>query len=145
VRPEREEAGTLRLYVVHALVSRLQRQPVREELLPGTPNSCTSFGSSLPIRGVQRLTVATPVPSMLLKPETVHLKPRGAEGQIFQRSLSLLVSNLSSTRSKASVLMRAPPEKGCSMAPMVNSTRPITAARVNTISLCAQVFSRPNR
>src|SRR5918997_4179014 len=50
-------------------------------------------------------------------------------------SLSLLVSNLSSTRSKASVPMRAPPEKGCSMAPMVNSTSPITVARVSTISL----------
>ena len=35
------------------------------------------------------------------------------------------------------------PEKGCSMAPMVKSTSPITAARVNTISLCAHVFSRP--
>src|SRR5829696_9398611 len=63
----------------------------------------------------------------------------------FQRSLSLLVSNLSSTSSKAPVPMRAPPEKGCSMAPTVNKTSPITAARIITISLCAQVLSRPKR
>jgi hypothetical protein len=63
----------------------------------------------------------------------------------FQRSLSLLVSNLSRISSKAPVPMRAPPEKGCSMAPTVNKTSPITAARVPTISLCAHVFSRPNR
>jgi hypothetical protein len=36
----------------------------------------------------------------------------------------LLVSNLSSTSSKAPVPMRAPLEKGCSVAPMVNSTSP---------------------
>ena len=65
--------------------------------------------------------------------------------ELYRRLLSLLVSNLSSTRSKASVPMRAPPEKGCSMAPMVNSTSPITAARVTTINLCAQVFCSPKR
>ena len=57
----------------------------------------------------------------------------------------MLVSNLSNIRSKASVPMRAPPEKGCSMAPMVNSTSPITPAKATTISLCAHVFSSPNR
>jgi hypothetical protein len=31
------------------------------------------------------------------------------------------------------------------MAPMVNSTSPITPANASTISLCAHVFSSPNR
>jgi hypothetical protein len=60
----------------------------------------------------------------------------------YRRSLSLLVSILSSTSSKNPVPMRAPPAKGCPKAPMVNNTSPMTAARVSTISLCAQVLSR---
>jgi hypothetical protein len=63
----------------------------------------------------------------------------------YRRLLSLLVSNLSRIRSKAPVPMRAPPEKGCSRAPMVNKTSPITAARVTTIRRCAHVFSSPKR
>ena len=43
---------------------------------------------------------------------------------IYRSTLSLLVSNLSSISSKAPVPIRAPPEKGCSMAPMVNGTSP---------------------
>ena len=54
---------------------------------------------------------------------------------VFQRSLSLLVSNLFSTSSKAPVPIRAPPEKGWSRTPMVNSTRAITPASDTTISL----------
>src|SRR5215218_8098494 len=60
-------------------------------------------------------------------------------------SLSLLASILSSTNSKNPGPMRAPPEKGCPRAPMVNKTSPITPARVTTISLCAHVLCRPNR
>src|SRR5215211_7385729 len=84
---------------------------------------------------------------LTLLPRIRLLRGWGNRGgrELYRRLLSLLVSNLSSIRSKAPVPMRAPPEKGCSMAPMVNSTSPITAARVTTISLCAQVFSRPNR
>jgi hypothetical protein len=52
----------------------------------------------------------------------------------YLRSLSLLVSSLSSTNSKASGPTRAPPENGCSRAPMVNSTRAITPAKDTTIS-----------
>src|SRR5919112_3835671 len=59
--------------------------------------------------------------------------------------LSSLVSNLSRISSKAPVPMRAPPENGCSRAPTVNKTSPITAERVATINLCAHVLSNPNR
>jgi hypothetical protein len=63
----------------------------------------------------------------------------------YRELLSSLVSNLSRISSNAPVPMRAPPENGYSRAPIVNSTSPITAARVTTISLCAQVFSSPKR
>ena len=62
-----------------------------------------------------------------------------------QRSLSLLVSNLSSTSSKASGPTRAAPEKGWSMAAMVNKTSAITPASDPTISACAHVFCKPKR
>jgi hypothetical protein len=62
-----------------------------------------------------------------------------------QRSLSLLVSNLSSTSSKASGPTWAAPEKGWSMAPMVNKTSAITPASDPTISACATVFCKPKR
>ncbi len=62
---------------------------------------------------------------------------------VHERSLSLLVSNLSSISSKASVGMRTPPENGYSITPIVNSARAITAASAKTISLCAQAFPRP--
>src|SRR5215213_4840713 len=70
---------------------------------------------------------------------------RDRSGPPYRRLLSLLVSILSSTSSKNPVPMRAPPEKGCSKAPTVNNTSPMTAARVTTISLCAHVLARPNR
>jgi hypothetical protein len=54
-------------------------------------------------------------------------------------------SNLSRTSSKASGPTRVPPEKGYSRLPTVKSTRAISPATAATMSLCDQVFSRPNR
>ena len=75
---------------------------------------------------------------------SMHSASRGRSGP-YRVLLSLLVSNLSRISSNAPGPMRAPPEKGYSMAPTVNKTSPITAARIITISLCAHVLSRPNR
>ena len=70
----------------------------------------------------------------------------GPTGALYlHRWLSLLVSNLFSTSSKAPGSRRAPPAKGWSMTPMVNSTRAITPASAATISLWAHVLSKPKR
>jgi hypothetical protein len=67
-----------------------------------------------------------------------------AQKRRLQSSLSLLLSNLSSTNSKASGPTRTSPEKGCSKTPIVKSTEEINKANAATISLCTSVFSKPN-
>jgi hypothetical protein len=61
------------------------------------------------------------------------------------RTLSLLLSNLSSTSSKASGPSRTVPEKGYSREPMVKSTSPITRANAATISVWVVLLSSPKR
>jgi hypothetical protein len=62
-----------------------------------------------------------------------------------QRSLSLLLSNLSSTSSKASGPTRTSPEKGYSRRPILKRIKEMTKANAATISVCASVLSNPNR
>jgi hypothetical protein len=62
-----------------------------------------------------------------------------------QSSLSLLLSNLSSTNSKGSGPTRTPPEKGYSRTPIVKSTEEMIKANTATIRVCTSVFSKPNR
>ena len=68
-----------------------------------------------------------------------------AQKPCLQSSLSLLLSNLSSTNSKGSGPTRTSPEKGYSRTPIVKSTWEMIKANTATISLCTSVFSKPNR